>query len=447
MNTNPVQSTRYAVLGSGLTGRSVVEYLCSNGYSPVVLDEDSQVSGLQYLRQTYSQLEYRVGNLKPDSLDGIDCLVVSPGVSMDREVFAQIQGRGIRVISDIELFTRNAQAPIIGVTGTNGKSTVTELLHRMALHCDRRAALGGNRDVPALQILDDSVELYTLELSSFQLQSTFSLRLLAGCVLNISEDHLDRHGSLLAYRNIKHRVYQAAENAISNRNDPLTQPLLPASVNQITFGSDAPESGHWGVRRIDGVDWICTGTRKLMRCDDLGMQSRTGVLNAAAALALASVAGLNVEKSLEVLRGFAGLPHCVQPVAEMNGVSFVNDSKATNPMAVVAALEQMGQRPVRLICGGNSKGCNYEVLRLPLARKVVQMLVIGDQGEALAAVAGEIPVARCQSLEAAVQNAWENAHSGDIVLLAPACSSLDMFTSYQERGEVFERAVNTLGQQ
>jgi len=373
-------------------------------------------------------------------------LIVSPGLALDQPLVVKAVAAGVDVIGDIDLFVRNATAPVVGITGSNAKSTVTELVGQMARSAGLNVAVGGNLGTPALDLLSMDVELYVLELSSFQLERAVRLDLAVATVLNISEDHLDRHGNLPNYHRAKHRIFFGCHKAVVNKNDPLTTPLVAESVDVISWRMGEPELGGFGLRIEGGEEYLCYGFENIMPVRELGLLGRHNVANALAALAIGESAGLPREAMLTALRDFSGLDHRCQKVAEIGGVSFINDSKGTNPGATEAALEGLGEgRNIVLIAGGVGKGADFDQLRSSVAKHCKLLILIGEAAAELeVSLAGSVTIQFAASLDEAVSMAAANAADGDCVLLSPACASFDMFSGYQKRGEAFVQAVKRI---
>jgi UDP-N-acetylmuramoylalanine--D-glutamate ligase len=352
---------------------------------------------------------------------------------------------GAEVVGDIDLFMRAARAPVVGITGSNAKSTVTALLGEMAIEAGLNVGVGGNLGTPALDLLADERELYVLELSSFQLERAGDLGLAVATVLNISPDHLDRHGTLPRYHQAKHRIFRGCKKAVINRDDPLTLPLLAAAVPVISWRLREPELGGFGLRVVDGVETLCFGFEALMPVTALGIQGRHNVANALAAFALGRAAGLPLDPMVAAVQRFQGLPHRCQLVAEVAGVAFVNDSKGTNVGATVAALEGLSSNGnVVLIAGGVGKGQDFRQLRNALQAHCKALVLIGEAAAEIEAAVGDVvTVVHATDMTDAVARARALAATGDVVLLSPACASFDMFSGYPARGAAFIAAVES----
>ena len=442
-----IASTDHRVIvGLGVTGLSCARFLYRAGQAFSVVDTRRDPPGLAVLRAEMPGVRVFAGDYPPDLVAGASELVVSPGIALDQPIVARALDAGVAVIGDVDLFVRDARAPVVGITGSNAKSTVTALVGQMAQEAGLDAGVGGNLGTPALDLLAPERELYVLELSSFQLERAGSLGLAVATVLNVSADHLDRHGTMPAYHRAKHRIFQGCRAAVVNRDDPLTIPLVPPDVEVISWRMGEPELGGFGLRRVDGQEYLCRGFETLMPVADLALAGRHNVANALAALALGNTVGLPVASMLATLARFAGLPHRCEVVGEVAGVTYINDSKGTNTGATRAALEGLGgERDVVLIAGGQGKGADFSALRDVVARHCHRVVLIGEASAALqTALAGQVETVRADSMQAAVAAAAAAARGGDTVLLSPACASFDMFDSYVARGEAFRAAVADL---
>lgn len=380
-------------------------------------------------------------------LGAADQLIISPGVSADLPPIREAVANGAELLGDIELFARQARAPVIAVTGSNGKSTVAALIAAMVDAAGRRVLLGGNYGTPALSFLDTDVpDFYVLELSSFQLETVSSLNARAAVVLNISPDHMDRYTGIEEYALAKARIYSGDGTVIINADDARVAAMANPQRSIVRFTLATPAKGDFGIRIRNGVEWLCRGMEYLLPVAELRIQGRHNVANALAALALGSSVGLPVAAMTDCLRQFKGLPHRCEWVAEINGVTWINDSKGTNIGATIAAIEGLaGSDDVVLIAGGDGKGADFSPLAGTIAGRVHALVLIGrDAGKIAAAAQGKTRVYYATSLPVAVEIAAKLARAGDKALLSPACASLDMFTDYQHRGRVFMEAVAML---
>jgi UDP-N-acetylmuramoylalanine--D-glutamate ligase len=397
---------------------------------------------LQELKAKVPAADVVLETLDPRWLDGVARVVLSPGLASDIPLVAAARARGIPVDSEIELFAQAARAPVIAITGSNGKSTVTTLTAEILTRQGFKAPRGGNLGPPAIDLLAaGDVDAYVLEISSFQMETTRSLRPLSAAVLNVTPDHLDRHGSLEHYAELKAAVIEQAATAVVNWDDPLTRAMGAAHAHAVPFSVREPLVRGYSVVTTEGVRWLARDKRPLIRSSDLALTGRLGEANSLAALALCDALGGSIELALQTLRTFAGLPHRCQKVAERNGVVYINDSKGTNVGATIAALDGIAG-PVVLIAGGLSKGASFGALAALSPGRLRAAVLIGAAASELeAALAGICPTLRATTLPEAVKRAAGVALPGDTVLLSPACASQDMFKDYRERGEVFTRAV------
>lgn len=435
------------VVGLGKTGLACARYLHEHGDRLIVVDSRERPPGLSDLRRLLPDTEVRLGGFDEGLLALADRLVVSPGVSLREPFVIAALRRNVEVIGDIELFARAARAPIVGITGSNGKSTVTSLVAAMLRDARRKVLAGGNLGVPALELLrQPQPDFYVLELSSFQLERTHSLRCRAAAVLNLSSDHIDHHGDMDTYAAAKARIFADCDVAIFNRQDALVSAMVGASQVAMSFGLDTPAAGQYGLVRRTGENWLARGARLLMPARDLQLFGRHNIANVLAALAVGEALGLERATTLESARKFRGLPHRTQWVSDHGGITWVNDSKGTNVGAAVAAVESVRSGLV-LIAGGDGKGADFAPLAAALAERARAAVLLGADAERLeAALAGVCTVRRVDSMPEAVAAAAALARPGDTVLLSPACSSLDMYANFEARGDAFVAAVRELPQ-
>ncbi|AXQ28079.1 UDP-N-acetylmuramoyl-L-alanine--D-glutamate ligase [Solimonas sp. K1W22B-7] len=440
--------SRYAgkqilVVGLGASGASALRYLAREGALLTATDSRARPAGLDALRRELPQVQFHCGAFAaPGPIEGYAEAVLSPGVSLDDPFVRELAAAGVPLAGDIELFARAAKAPVIGITGSNGKSTVTTLVGEMALAAGLRAGIGGNLGTPALDLLREDAQLYVLELSSFQLETTQSLSCVAATLLNLSQDHLDRHGTMAHYGAIKARIFDRCGTAVTNREDLTVMALSPPSA--ISFGANPPLAGHYGLILRDGDTWLSVGDERLLRVSELKIHGLHNAANALAALALADAAGIPREASLRALREFGGLAHRCQFVAEIDGVQYFNDSKGTNVGSTLAALNGLPPGIVWL-AGGQGKGQSFSELRPALAIKGRAAILFGEDASRIESdIQGALPVYREPDMLAALARARALAARGDRVLLSPACASFDQFKSYVDRGNQFRAAVEAM---
>ena len=432
------------IAGLGATGLSVARHLLSRGWQVSVTDTRTQPPGLQALQALQPDITLSLGALDPALLDGVQCVVVSPGLAQSGPFFERAQALGIAVLGDIELFAQAHTGRVAAITGTNGKSTVTSLLAHMAASAGVKVRAGGNLGPPALQLLEgDAADLYVLELSSYQLETTQSLQVAAAAVLNVTPDHMDRYGDLQHYAAAKARIFSHCAVAVVNLDDPLTA-AMPLPGQRMTGFSLQQPACDWGLVQQDGQLCLAQGGVALLPLNQLRIGGLHNAANALAALALGEALGLPLPAMLDALRSFKGLPHRAAWVADVNGVRYINDSKGTNVGATLAAVAGY-DGPLLLILGGDGKQQDFAPLRAALSGKLRVALLIGRDAALIArTLDGVCAIRHCESLEQAVQVAAQVAQPGDTVLLSPACASLDMFRDYSHRGSVFADAVARL---
>ena len=434
---------RTLVVGLGETGLSVARYLLRHGVTVAIVDSRENPPGLERLRKELpADVALFLGGFREEAFARAEQIVVSPGVPLALPEIAAARARGVAVIGDVELFAQAASAPVIAVTGSNGKSTVVTLVGAMARRAGLDTRVGGNIGTPALDLLEQhEPDLYVLELSSFQLETLQSLCPCAAVVLNVSEDHLDRYRDMHEYAAAKQRIYHNADVQVVNRDDPMAAALADGSGAQVGFGRDEPLGDDYGLVCHAGETWLARGDEQLLPAAAVRMSGRHNLINALAALALGEAAALPLEAMLETLTEFQGLPHRMQFVAEQHGVRWYNDSKGTNVGATLAAIEGIDSGLV-LIAGGDGKGADFAALATALQGKGRGAVLIGRDAPLLEKVLQDVlPLARAADMPGAVRQAAAMAQPGDAVLLSPACASTDMFRNYVERGEKFMQAV------
>ncbi len=437
-----------AIVGMGATGLSAARFLSSVGKSFVFADSRNEPPRLGEVREQYPEVPLVLGPFSEDLLLDFDRVVVSPGVSLQEPALVAARAHGVELIGDVELFLEQVAAPVIMITGSNGKSTVTTLLGKMAEACGLSVGVGGNLGTPMLDLLAPHHQLYVIELSSFQLELVTNTRGAIAGLLNISPDHMDRYAGLQQYHAAKQRIFLGASSVINNRQDPLTNPLLSTSVKQGSFGLNKPDLGSFGLLEEDGQQWLACGLELLMPVEDVAIKGTHNTANALAALALGKAAGLEMAAMLKTLKTYKGLPHRCEHVATVNNVMYIDDSKGTNIGATVAAIDGFGDNHranLILIAGGQGKGQDFAKLQKPVAQYVKLAALYGqDASEIADALQGNTKIEKLDSLDSAVACAAANAEPGDIVLFSPACASFDMFSGFEQRGHCFQSAVKAV---
>lgn len=427
------------VVGMGVTGVSIAGWLARQHRSAVFADSRADAPGAAMIATLLPEAELRCGTLPGRVPPGVDEILLSPGLPLDLPLLQDAAARCIPVYSDIDVFMRSCGGTVIAVTGSNGKSTVTSLLGSMLRAAAVPVAIGGNLGTAALDLLQQEASVFVLELSSFQLERSHELPVHAAVVLNLSPDHLDHHGSLTAYAAAKSRIYLSCRYAVVNRDEPL--PMLPAGIPVTGFTLGKPASMDWGVIHRDDGQWIARGTYPVMPVKNLQLAGRHNLQNVLAAFAMADTLELSLDGLIAGAQVFTGLPHRMQRIASADGITWIDDSKATNEAAAIASIESVTGRMV-LIAGGDAKGAELRMLARCLEDKDVLAILLGRDREMLHARLQdvcEVQLADTMADAVAIAAAW--ARPGDTVLLAPACSSLDMYRNYGERGDAFANAV------
>jgi UDP-N-acetylmuramoylalanine--D-glutamate ligase len=449
------------VLGLGDTGLSMSRWLRQHGARLRVADSRAEPPHARTLRAECPEVSLTCGAFDERLFSDVDAIAVSPGVDRRKAPVSDAIARGVPVVGDIEIFARalsriaresgRSRPRILAVTGSNGKSTVTSMTGEVCRAAGMNVVVAGNIGLPVLDALTHvengaaTPDVFALELSSFQLESTSSLAADAATVLNLTEDHLDRYDDMTAYAAAKARIFDAAGVQVLNRQDEWSSGMGRSECRKVTFGLDVPPGeSDWG---IVGGAVLAHGREALMPAAELGVAGLHNAANALAALALGDAVGIPTRPMLEGLRLYRGLPHRLERAADIRGVTFYDDSKGTNVGATVAALNGMTV-PVVLIAGGDGKGQDFTPLADPVAARARAVVLIGRDAPAIAQVLEPrgVAVLRCGTMQDAVATAFRAARPGDAVLLSPACASYDMFRSYVHRGQAFVQAVRALAE-
>lgn len=434
------QGKKVVIIGLGLTGLSCVDFFLARGVTPRVIDTRISPPGLDKLPEN---VERHLGDMNQEWLLDADLIIASPGIALASPALSVAAEAGVEIVGDIELFCREAQAPIVAITGSNGKSTVTTLVGEMAKSAGWNVGVGGNIGLPALMLLKQECDLYVLELSSFQLETTNSLRAAAATILNVTEDHMDRYPlGLQQYRAAKLRVYENAKVCVVNSDDALTMPIRGADSRCVSFGADV---GDYHLNRQQGEIWLRVRGEKVLNTREMKVTGKHNFTNALAALALADAVGIPRASSLKALTTFTGLAHRFQLSLEHNGVRWINDSKATNVGSTEAALNGLHvDGTLHLLLGGDGKSADFSALAQYLQGDNVRLYCFGRDGAQLAALRPEI-AEQTETMEQAMRMIAAKVKTGDMVLLSPACASLDQFKNFEQRGDEFSRLAKELG--
>ena len=440
------------VVGLGDSGLACARHLRAHGVDVAIADSRAEPPREKDARHALPGVEVRLGAFDPDWFAGAVELVLSPGVSVDEPAVAHAAARGVPVLGEIELFARAVRAPVVAVTGTNGKSTVCAWVRAMAEAHGSQAALGGNFGPPALTLLDSEPDLHVVELSSFQLETTRSLRPLISALLNVSPDHLDRHRSFEEYRRAKAGIFRNAQTAVLWRDDPwlaeLGVRLARDGLRVLTYTANRPREGEYGFASCSGRTWLARGCERRVDASELALPGRHNALNALAAMAIADDLGIEPAAVRRVLGSLPGLAHRCEPVGCTGGVRWYDDSKGTNVGATVAAVNGF-DAPLVLIAGGDGKGADFRPLGRALresAGRIREVVLLGRDAPAIRSlIEGHVPVTSVGTMAEAVARAREAARPGDAVLLSPACASWDMYRDYRERGRDYRTQVLACG--
>ncbi|CCP04167.1 UDP-N-acetylmuramoylalanine-D-glutamate ligase [Erwinia amylovora Ea644] len=426
------QGKKVVIIGLGLTGLSCIDFFIARGVVPRMIDTRVVPPGLEKLPKN---VECWLGSFNDKWLLDADLIVASPGVALAHPSLMAAAIAGVEIIGDVELFCREAQAPIVAITGSNGKSTVTTLVGEMAQAAGWQVGVGGNIGLPVLTLLQQPAQLYVLELSSFQLETTRSLHAAAATILNVTEDHMDRYPlGMQQYRAAKLRIYENATVCVVNADDAMTMPVRGADARCLSFGADV---GDYHLTRQQGSTWLRVQGEKVLNTDEMHLVGQHNYTNALAALALADAVGLPRASSLTALTTFKGLAHRFQLVHEHNGVRWINDSKATNVGSTEAALNGLHPAGILwLLLGGDGKSADFSPLTRYLQGDRIRIYCFGRDGAELAALRPEIAV-QTETMAAAVRQIATRVQPGDLVLLSPACASLDQFKNFEQRGDQF----------
>ncbi|MFT7235140.1 MAG: UDP-N-acetylmuramoylalanine--D-glutamate ligase [Methylophagaceae bacterium] len=437
----------FLIIGLGQTGLSCARFLVKKGYVVAVMDTRDKPPALEVLQAELPEVLVRTGGLSHDWMLRSDTIILSPGVDPRLPEIKAARELGIEIIGDVELFTRYITEPVIAITGSNGKSTVTTMIAEMAVMAGKNVQVGGNLGVPALElIIEPGPDFYILELSSFQLETVSSLNAKAAVVLNISPDHLDRYDNLQQYQNAKAKIYVGSDTMIINRDDPVVNSWPRDDRRQIGFTLNTPKDNEFGLIRDEGQTYLAQGQQKLIDTEKLQITGKHNMANALAALALGNAMALPMGAMLQSISEYRGLPHRCQLVEKQDGIRWINDSKATNVGACIAAIEGLANnKNIILIAGGIAKDQEFSALNPVLSEYVKTILIIGQDAKLIAeSVPDNVMQYYCQDMASALEQAKLEAVKGDTVLLSPACASFDMYDNYIKRGDSFIHSVEEL---
>lgn len=439
-----------AVVGLGVSGVSTAKFLAKQGLEFFVVDSRENPPGLDQVKEICPAERIFTGSLEPLKTLGVTELFVSPGIALATPVLQELAEAGAVMRGDIDLFCDYANAPFIAITGSNAKSTVTTLVNELLLALGKRSVAGGNLGLPALDCIAEDVDFYVLELSSFQLETTHALKADVACMLNVSEDHMDRYEDLYGYQRAKQRIYRGCKAAVCNKQDILTAPLLAQDTPVRAFTKGSPDLKEFGLLKdADGV-WLSKGVKRLYNTQDIKLKGEHNYANILACLAILDVLGLPIEapEVAAVLAAFAGLSHRCETVREQDSVTYINDSKGTNVGATLAALEGLGNKQtktIHLLAGGVGKGADFSPLAPALAKFVKHLYVFGkDASKIIDIVPDGTAYSEHVALDDVMNAVKSQVKQGDIVLFSPACASFDQYKNFEVRGDHFVELVNKL---
>jgi UDP-N-acetylmuramoylalanine--D-glutamate ligase len=439
-----------AVVGLGATGLSCVRFLASKGLEFFVVDSRDNPPGLDQAKLLCPNEKIFTGDLSVLETLGVTELYVSPGVALRTPVLARLAERGVAMRGDIDLFCDYVDAPFVAITGSNAKSTVTTLVASLLQACGKNAKAGGNLGPAALDLLSPETDFYILELSSFQLETTNALQADLACLLNVSEDHMDRYDSFYEYQRVKQKVYRGCKAAVCNKQDILTAPLLAEGVPVRSFTTKSPDLKEFGMLTDDDGAWLCRGVERLYHTSQIALKGSHNYANILASLAILELLGIDIlsDGVGKVLSDFGGLSHRCETVRNYRGAAFINDSKGTNVGATLAALQGLGSvsnKNILLISGGEGKGADFSDLIKPVSNFVRIVYLFGKDADRIAeTLPGDTEIKHFDTLDQIVMSAANEVKEGDIVLFSPACASLDMYKNYELRGEHFVSLVSAL---
>ena len=435
------------IVGLGKTGLSCFRYLFNQGLNLAITDSRESPPELEKLNAEFNDVTTYLGEISKKVLLASDQIIVSPGISLNNEGIQSAIEENIPVIGDIELFSQKALAPIIAISGSNGKSTVTTIVKEMARQAGLNTYMGGNIGTPVLDLLNDKKpDLYVLELSSFQLETTFSLNAHASVVLNISPDHMDRYSCIKDYAKAKSRIYSGHGLMVLNKDDQYSKSMIDLDRKINYFTLDKPDKNSFGLLKSNNKVWLCHGNKKIISKDQLKIKGDHNISNALAAMALANSVDVPYKIMTNVLKNFSGLEHRCQLIKSFNNIDWYNDSKATNVGACIASIKGLCEfGKIILIAGGDSKGSDLSSLNEIIEKYVKKVFLFGIDADKLSSVlSSKVDKEFVRSVDEAVHFANKVALPGDLVLLAPACSSLDMYQNFKQRGDAFISSVNAL---
>ncbi|MCJ8311780.1 MAG: UDP-N-acetylmuramoyl-L-alanine--D-glutamate ligase [Saccharospirillaceae bacterium] len=440
-----VSDKRRVILGLGKTGYSCVKFLSEQNIPVTVWDTREAPPYLEQCKKEFPNVNIQLGELDAEDLASFSQIILSPGLALNHPAIVFAKNKGVEIIGDVDLFVQYNQAKIIAITGSNAKSTVTTLVGHLLESIGVKAKVGGNLGVPMLELLDTQTQVYVLELSSFQLETTHQLNADVATVLNVSEDHMDRYTSFSHYHLAKHRIFKGCKKMVVNKDDALTQPLVSDNYPTKLFTKNVPDINQFGLITENGDTFLAKGFIKLINVNELSLIGSHNYCNYLAALALCESLDYNANQFVEGLKSFKGLTHRCEKIATINAVTFIDDSKATNVGATLAAIDGLNDKSIHLILGGVGKGADFSDLKPAINKQVKSVALIGEcTDELFELLKDECEIKKHETLADSVKWLFEIANENDVVMLSPACASFDMFKNFEKRGEAFAKIVESL---
>ena len=440
-----VSDKRRVILGLGKTGYSCVKFLSEQNIPVTVCDTRDAPPFLNQCKKEYPNVTIHLGELDSEYLAGFSQIIISPGLALNNPAIEYAKNKGVEIIGDVDLFVQNSKAQLIAITGSNAKSTVTSLVGHLLESINVKVKIGGNLGEPMLELLDDDTQVYVLELSSFQLETTHQLNADVATVLNASEDHMDRYASFAHYHLAKHRIFNGCKKIVINKDDALSQPLVSDNYPAKLFTKNKPDINQFGLVTDSDGTFLAKGFIQLVNVNELNLMGTHNYCNYLASLALCESLGYSADQFIEALKSFKGLAHRCEKIATIKGVIFVNDSKATNVGATLAAIDGLNDKAIHLVLGGVGKGADFSKLKPAIKNNVNSVSLIGECADELFELLnGECKIQKHKTLNDSVKWLFENANEGEVVMLSPACASFDMFENFEKRGEEFLKIVEAL---
>lgn len=444
MINNRYKNKKIVILGLGITGLSCIKFFLRKNISPIVMDNKTSINEIKY-HSILNKIDLHLGNFNKKVLKKSDLIIISPGISIKHPDLIEVIEQGIEVISDVEIFCREViNVPVIAITGTNGKSTVIKMLEKIFIDANIPVGIGGNIGYPVLNLLNKNYKVFILELSSFQLESTYSLKTKVSSILNVSEDHMDRYPfGINEYRLIKSKIYKNASICLFNKDDELTLPIFKNKhTKYISFGT---KNANYTIQKKNDIIWLQKNGLNILNTKKMQLIGKHNYINALAALAISDVFKISYSKSLKSIINFTSLPHRFEIIHNNNNIIWINDSKATNIGSTIQAINSIETKGnIWLLLGGYGKSANFDLLVPYLEKSNLKIYCFGRDKKILYNLKPKNSIKK-NNIREAVKEISLKAKPGDIVLLSPSCASYDQFKNFQERGHYFTNLAKELG--